>query len=60
MLAKKTSNENPVYYVQYAHARLKNILALASHNEIDSYQADFSLLNNIHELNLIKALMRLP
>ena len=59
-LAKKTSNENPVYYIQYAHARIKNILALASDNEIDWYQADLSLLNNIHELNLIKALMRLP
>ena len=59
-LAKKTSNENPVYYIQYAHARIKNILALASDNEIDWYQADLSLLNYIHELNLIKALMRLP
>ena len=43
-LAKKTSNENPVYYIQYAHARIKNILALASDNEIDWYQADLSLL----------------
>ncbi len=29
-LAKKTSNENPVYYVQYAHARIASIFRLAS------------------------------
>jgi len=59
-LAKKTSNENPVFYIQYAHARIQNILALATENQIDWEQADLALLNNIHELNLIKALLRLP
>ena len=28
-LAKKTSNENPVYYVQYAHARIESIFRMA-------------------------------
>lgn len=34
-LAKKQSNENPVYYVQYAHARVCSVLALARSQGID-------------------------
>ena len=35
-LAKKQSNENPVYYVQYAHARVCSVLAVARSQGIDS------------------------
>ena len=34
-LAKKTSNENPVYYVQYAHARIESIFRMAQGEGID-------------------------
>lgn len=59
-LAKKSSNENPVFYIQYAHARIKNILSLAKDKGIEWDEADLSLLNDPHELALIKSLIRLP
>ena len=34
-LAKRQSDENPVYYVQYAHARISGILRLARERGID-------------------------
>ena len=34
-LAKKQSQDNPVYYVQYAHARISSILRLAKEKGID-------------------------
>ncbi len=36
-LAKKQSSENPVYYVQYAHARICSILRRAAQDELDDY-----------------------
>jgi arginyl-tRNA synthetase len=33
-LAKKTSNENPVYYIQYAHARISSIFRTAAEQGI--------------------------
>jgi arginyl-tRNA synthetase len=54
-LAKEESNENPVYYVQYAHARIHSLLklggALAPMNPAG---IDFSLLKDPHELELIR------
>ena len=41
-LAKKSSNENPVFYVQYAHARVASILNLAAENGIDHSDGDVS------------------
>jgi arginyl-tRNA synthetase len=59
-LAKRQSNENPVYYVQYAHARIAGILA-NSLARIPSFEdGDVSLLTHARELELIRAMLRLP
>ena len=58
-LAKKQSQENPVYYVQYAHARISSILKLAAEKGIDYSQGDVSLLTSEPELVLIRKLLRL-
>ena len=59
-LAKKESSENPVYYVQYAHARNVSILNLARSQNIDWTSGDLTLLTDVNELNLIRAMVRLP
>ena len=59
-LAKKESSENPVYYIQYAHARNYSILNLARSRNIDWTNGDVSLLTDPNELNLIRTMIRLP
>jgi arginyl-tRNA synthetase len=62
-LAKKQSNENPVYYVQYAHARICSILRMAAERGIAAPaagEADASLLRLPEETDLIKAITRFP
>ena len=59
-LAKKESSENPVYYVQYAHARNAGILNLARERNIDWSKGDVSLLIDPSELTLVRAMLRLP
>jgi arginyl-tRNA synthetase len=62
-LAKSQSNENPMYYVQYAHARLCRIFKTAAEREIntkDIESADFSQLNSDHESALLTLLQRFP
>ena len=59
-LAKKESSENPVYYVQYAHARNAGILDLARSRNIDWSRGDVALLNDPSELALVRAMLRLP
>jgi len=59
-LAKKQSLDNPVYYVQYAHARIASILRLANQRGIDYSQGDVSLLTTEPELTLIRRLILLP
>jgi arginyl-tRNA synthetase len=59
-LAKKQSADNPVYYVQYAHARIASILRLAKQREIDYSQGDVSMLTTEPELTLIRRLILLP
>ncbi|MCQ2793894.1 MAG: arginine--tRNA ligase [Bacilli bacterium] len=56
-LAKSKSNDNPVYYAQYAHARLSNVLAMAKNYQIDQTGA---LLKEPSEINLLKALQEFP
>ncbi|MBS1238459.1 MAG: arginyl-tRNA synthetase [Deltaproteobacteria bacterium] len=59
-LAKKTSNENPVYYVQYAHARIASIFRNAKEAGIKTdrlNEADVSLLTLNEEVNLIKGIL---
>ena len=59
-LAKKESSENPVYYIQYAHARISGILKTASLNQIEYQTGDVSLLQDPMELNLIKKMLAFP
>jgi arginyl-tRNA synthetase len=59
-LAKRQSADNPVYYVQYAHARIASILDFAKQREIDCSQGDVSLLSTEPELTLIRRLILLP
>jgi arginyl-tRNA synthetase len=59
-LAKKQSMDNPVYYVQYAHARIASILRLAGERGIDYAQGDVGLLTTEPELTLIRKMLLLP
>ncbi len=67
-LAKKQSNENPVYYVQYAHARIASILRKAEESGIqppaagDPRLAELlrSVLPGAPEAALARAVARLP
>jgi arginyl-tRNA synthetase len=59
-LAKKQSADNPVYYIQYAYARIASILRLAKERGIDYSQGTVSLLTTESELALIRRLILLP
>lgn len=63
-LAKSHSNENPVYYIQYAHARICSVLKQALQKQIvlDEKQLlqQVSRLTNEHEKNLLKRLSEYP
>ncbi len=59
-LAKKHSADNPVYYVQYAHARIASILRLADEKGVSSEGGDVSLLTSEPELILIRKMLLLP
>jgi arginyl-tRNA synthetase len=63
-LARKTSNENPVYYVQYAHARIASILRKADEEAVQRAEsADFAASEaqiEPSERALIKRLCELP
>ena len=59
-LAKSKTNENPVFYIQYAHARICSVLKQASEKEItvNTSNADLSLLVQDSEKSLLKELSR--
>ena len=59
-LAKKQSSENPVYYVQYGHARICSILRLAKEKDIEFSDGDVSILGDPTELSLINKMLELP
>jgi arginyl-tRNA synthetase len=59
-LAVQQSNENPVYYVQYAHARIASILRTAAERGITPDGADLSLLTAPGELDLVRLALRFP
>ncbi|MBC2696668.1 MAG: arginine--tRNA ligase [Desulfobacteraceae bacterium] len=62
-LAKKKTNDNPVYYVQYVHARISSIVRKAQErgiNEIVWNDAAISGLNEPEEIQLIKIMARYP
>jgi arginyl-tRNA synthetase len=63
-LAKSRSNENPVYYIQYAHARIcsvfRNLVEMDErHNEAIGEVA-LGLLTESHELQLMRTISRFP
>lgn len=60
-LAVEQSSQNPVYYVQYAHARICSILKkLAQEGFSPQEDADFGLLTAPEEIELIRHIARLP
>jgi arginyl-tRNA synthetase len=62
-VAKAQSSENPVFYVQYANARINSIFSHAKEQGISTeklLQADLSLLSMVEELRIIKKLLAYP
>jgi arginyl-tRNA synthetase len=60
-LAKKQSDENPVFYVQYAHARICSIINFGSEQGIQMRnEPELSILNSEEEIDLTKHLLEFP
>ncbi len=59
-LARKQSNENPVYYIQNAHVRCASIERVAAERGVFADDGDVSLLDDPRELALIRKLLELP
>jgi arginyl-tRNA synthetase len=65
-LAKTKSNENPVFYVQYAHARICSIIrqvaesSLAIEQRFDGQAVNWQLLDTEHDIQLMKKLADWP
>ena len=59
-LALQQNDENPVFYVQYAHARISSILQQWGGNPLDLIQADFSLLQSKAADHLLRRLAEFP
>jgi arginyl-tRNA synthetase len=60
-LARQETEENPVYYVKYAHARISGILRKAEEEGVAAApDADFSLLAGEQELELMKIVLQFP
>ncbi|MFH1783084.1 MAG: arginine--tRNA ligase [Candidatus Omnitrophota bacterium] len=57
-LAKSKSMDNPVYYIQYAHARISSVLSFSGNKKPDL--KSLSSLNEEGEIDLIKKLMQYP
>ena len=59
-LAKSKTNENPVYYIQYAHARICSVFKQADEKELelDVSQANLSLLTEEIEKDILRELSR--
>jgi arginyl-tRNA synthetase len=59
-LAVQQSNDNPVYYVQYAHARIASIFRTAAERGLTAKGADVALLTDEAELDLVRLMLRFP
>ena len=59
-LAKDESEKNPVYYLQYAHARISNLIIRYDNEIKEKTDLDMSLLNEKDEVSLIKKLSAFP
>ena len=59
-LAKQQSSDNPVYYVQYAHARINSILKATGKAAPKAAECDLTVLKEEAELELIRKIANLP
>ena len=62
-LAKSQSSDNPVYYIQYAHARICSIFRQVSEKNLDTpdtVDPDYNLLVEPRETDLLRTLSRFP
>jgi arginyl-tRNA synthetase len=61
-LARKQSDENPVFYVQYAHARISSVIRFAQENgyDYDAGRVDLSLLSSEEERELMVGIIYFP
>jgi arginyl-tRNA synthetase len=62
-LAKKKTNDNPVFYVQYVHARISSIARKGREKDIDDITWDqkaMAMLKEPEEINLMKTMARYP
>ena len=62
-LAKKKTNDNPVFYVQYVHARISSILRKSRERGLDGLEWDEAvamMLQEPEEINLMKVMNRYP
>ncbi len=59
-LARAQTNDNPVYYIQYAHARICSVLNQWNGDKASLQNADLSALNNSHETTLLQRLSSYP
>ncbi len=62
-LAKSESSENPVYYIQYAHARISSVFQQVRDRGMETPEnrlPDYHLLNEKQEIELLKTLSQFP
>jgi len=59
-LAKSKSNDNPVYYIQYAHARISAVLAQWGGERTALLQANLALLDSEYETALLQQMIDYP
>ncbi|HXG31220.1 MAG TPA: DALR anticodon-binding domain-containing protein, partial [Thermodesulfobacteriota bacterium] len=59
-LAKKESSENPVYYIQYAHARIGSVFEKAGERGLSPSKGFLNLLTLPEEIEIIKKLLLFP
>jgi arginyl-tRNA synthetase len=61
-LAKSRTNDNPVFYIQYAHARVASVMKQlgSKGHAFDAAAADLTLLTNSHEQAVLTALSKYP
>ena len=59
-LAKSQSNENPVYYIQYAHARICSVLEHWGGNSVTLHEAAVDALESEYEKTLLQRLIDYP
>jgi len=59
-LAKKQTPENPVYYIQYAHARVYSIFEKAKETSLSLKNSHFSRLKEVEEFDLLDKIAQFP